>query len=33
MKEGRHSVEIITTTDPTDPQSPATTKRWTFRVE
>ena len=29
MKEGRHSVEITAA----DPQNPATTKRWTFRME
>jgi hypothetical protein len=32
MEEGRHSVEI-TAADPSDPQAPATTKRWTFRVQ
>jgi hypothetical protein len=32
MEEGRRSVEI-TAVDPSDPQAPATTKRWTFRVQ
>ena len=32
MEEGRHSVEI-TAADPSDPQAPAATKRWTFRVQ
>ncbi len=32
MEEGRHSVEV-TAADPSDPQAPATTKRWTFRVQ